>query len=193
MDFNSFLRPLKYLRDFIWCVKLINIFPVGLKDRNKHATNVLNAMSCSKGEAEDVYKEDDVAMVFEKINVLLPRYGDCPTLVTNSEVKEVVKNYVRERKDVALINLLPPVESCCGHDLKITASSRCMVYERTSASSAILFDGICRSCKTKYSLNTKTIGKSEKYYDNVLETDMFASTRETIFSRDLLTAVTRDM
>ena len=132
----------------------------------------------------------------QKFDKVLPRYGDIPADVTDAAVEEMTEIYLSkdQKRDVGLRNIFPPIHTCCNKELEIRSTANCIVFERCKgALQGQLFEGKCNTCMKVYTANTVKNGKSETYYQEILELEYFVSSRETIFSTEFLNSVDRDM
>lgn len=145
---------------------------------------------------KEVYTKEELTIVTEKLDEILPRYGDRPMSISENVVEKEVLAYIKEKEssNVGLRNLFPPVKICCGEALNFRLSSKCIVFEKNSGGvSGLIYTGSCKKCKTIYSTNSLKKGTAESYYNDVLEQRYFMSTRDTVFENHLIFAVDRNM
>ena len=189
MNFNLVLRPLRRLQDAILCSGLLGVFPASIKDRVQHVTNIMNS------NRSDKYTSQEIGQVVDKMETVLPMYGDIPTDISEEYTKELVINYLEENKlkHVSYKNLFPPVEYCCNKKLVWSPCCKCIVFERLDAVAGQVYNGFCTECSSTYSLNSYKRGDSDVYYEDVLDHKYFASSRETVFEKDFLYSIDRDM
>ena len=191
MNFNVVLRPLRRLQDAVLCSGLLNVFPPCMKDRISHVKNIMNKNS------KDDYTTEEISTAVQKLENVLPSYGDAPKSISEDFIHGEVRQYVdgnTQCTDTALRNLFPPVDKCCGKKLEYRASSKCIVFERCVGTvCGQIYSGLCTRCNTCYSLNSFKAKEVETYYPDVPNLKYFMSTRETVFETNLLYSVDRDM
>ena len=187
MDFNMILRPFKKFKDAILCLNLSNVFPKLIPNRVQLITEVIN--TCSDG-----YTDTQVRAAVDKFESILPRYQDSTGNLGSAPVPPEISSYINSREgSMSLRNLFPPQSTCCGTNLKFLKGVECMVFEINGALPGLVFVGTCNKCKTVYDVS-HIIRKGKKlYYANTDEIKYFRSTRDTVFERELLSIVDRDL
>lgn len=69
-----------------------------------------------KTTGKEIYTKEEVAIASEKLDEILPRYGDWPMSISENDVEKKLLAYIKEKEssNVGLRNLFPPVKNCCG-------------------------------------------------------------------------------
>ena len=127
MNFNLVLKPLRRLQDVIMCSSLLNVFPDGMKNRINCIVNVLN-----RTVHKDKYTTNEVGLAIEKLENVLPMYGDSPVSISEDFVMKEVIDYIKDSNITqhGYRNLFPPINEWCSMKLDFRSSTKCVVFER---------------------------------------------------------------
>lgn len=189
MDFNIMLKPLQSVEDLQRLFELMRIIPEKTPNRYEHLTELLNTSHCTRR-----YSCIEISSLVQTLEKILPRFGDEPMKISKQIVEAECKKYLEMGKlDIGIINVMPPVTSCCG-SLKNNAQKFSTVYRyQEKPTVGVVHELKCTKCQTVYKACSYKQHGTEWYYENVLELPYFQSSGDTIFDRILLESIDIDM
>lgn len=191
MAFTGMLNPLDKVEDLLRLLGYMKVVPNSVKNRTEHLTQMMNSMK----EGNSKITVQEMSVLLQTLENLMPMYGDNPCQITTSKVEDECTKYMEQGcMDIGSVNIIPPITKCCGQ-LKNFSTKACTLYRvKDKPVIACMHDMKCMKCKTVYKTSTyKRDGKDEIYYDNVLTLPYFMSTIDTVFSSEFMSAVDADM
>ena len=183
-DFNLILRPLKKLGDVIKIVILEKIYPRDVPDRCKSIATVMN-----NADEQESISEESILALSQKLEIYLPNISD--NLDIPSHITEDLL-----QKGLPCRHLMPHVKNCCGMKCKIILNNQVVVYEKNNILKGSAYKSVCKNkkCKSEYLLSTwKRKGGEWSYYDDCSKHEYFQSTRCSVFQREFLETIDRNM
>ena len=181
-------QPFKKFKDILRVYLLTKLLPKRIPNRCEMLKKLID---------DDSVSVCDLDVFSQKMEDILPAMGDNTTDFDSSLKSMEVPSHIIDcmiKSDIPIRHLLPPVEKCCGELLKITLSSRCIVFETTQALPGALYSGLCKKCKQVYHYSHyKDTNSTLFYYQDQDQHLYFASTKETVFEKKLLLSFDRNM
>ena len=157
MDLNALFNPFKKVSDVLTGLVISKLIPARVPDRLTLSTKLLG---------NDYLQEREFSSFTDKIEKMLPLYGDDVNKFIESAVNDVHKTIVDKFivNETAVRHLLPPVRYCCDKDTYITKSSKCVVFERLAVNTGLLrlYKASCKTCTRVYYLNFYTKRESTR-------------------------------
>lgn len=186
-DFNLIFRPFKRLGDVLKLIILAKIFPRDIPNRYKSIVKVMNeGLADSDGQEQRVTEESMLALS-QKLETCLPEIGTelaIPTHI-NKELQE---------KGMTCKHLMPHIKFCCGTKCKVILNNKVVVYEKNNIWKGSAYKGVCKKCNAEYLLTTwKPQGGEWTYYEDCSKHDYFQSTRCSVFQKEFLESIDRNI
>ena len=90
--------------------------------------------------------DTQIEAVFDKYESILPRFNDNIGNIKNSLPSQDVVDLINKQDNMMIKNLFPPVNSCCGKQLRMEKPTKVVIFEKLACWNGFAFTAKCNIC-----------------------------------------------